>query len=238
MVRYDPAIYDGAAVHYRYGRPAYSPGLEALLAEELGLDGSGRLLDVGCGPGILTVRLAHLFEEAAGLDPDPEMIAEGRRAAEERGIANITWVQALAEDLPGAAPGTYRVVTFGQSFWWTDEARVAEAVYDMLEPGGALVLIMHKADGRAVPPSPGPTPIPHAEIEALVEKYLGSTRRAGRGAAPPVRTRGDGGDAIARTRFGVPRVIFAPWHPWPGAGYRKRIVRLFLHVLGSAAPIR
>jgi 2-polyprenyl-3-methyl-5-hydroxy-6-metoxy-1,4-benzoquinol methylase len=61
-VRYDPSFYDGAAVHYRDGRPAYSPRLEALLAEELGLDGSGRLLDVGCGPGILTVRMAQLFE--------------------------------------------------------------------------------------------------------------------------------------------------------------------------------
>jgi SAM-dependent methyltransferase len=80
-VRWDPTTYDGTAVHYRYGRPAYSPVLEALLAEELGLDGSGRLLDAGCGPGILTVRLARLFEEAVGLDPDPEMIAEGRRAA-------------------------------------------------------------------------------------------------------------------------------------------------------------
>jgi SAM-dependent methyltransferase len=213
MVRYDPTIYDGAAVHYRYGRPAYSPGLEALLAAELGLDGSGRLLDVGCGPGILTVRLADMFEEAVGLDPDPEMIAEGRRAAQERGIANVAWVRARAEDLPGAAPGRYRVVTFGQSFWWTDEVPVAEAVYDMLEPGGALVLVMHKADGRAVPPSPGPPPIPHAEIEALVQKYLGSARRAGRGAAPPVRTRGADEDAIARTRFGAPRVIFAPGIP-------------------------
>jgi len=213
MVRYDPTIYDGAAVHYRYGRPAYSPGLEALLAQELGLDGRGRLLDVGCGPGILTVRLARLFEQAVGLDPDPEMIAEGRRAAEERGIANITWVQARAEDLPGAAPGPYRVVAFGSSFWWTDEIAVAEAVYDMLEPGGALALILHSRDERAVPPSPGPPPIPHAEIEALVEKYLGSARRAGQGAAPPARTRGDGEDAIARTRFGGPRVIFAPGLP-------------------------
>src|SRR5215467_14568019 len=127
MVRYDPTIYDGAAVHYRCGRPAYSPGLEALLAEELGLDGSGRLLDVGCGPGVLTVRLAHLFEEVVGLDPDPGMLAEGRSAAQEQGIVNITWVQAQAEDLPGAAPGPYRLVTFGQSFQWTDEVRVAEA---------------------------------------------------------------------------------------------------------------
>ena len=213
MVRYDPTIYDGAAVHYRYGRPAYSPGLEAVLTEELGLDGRGRLLDVGCGPGILTVCLARLFEEAVGLDPDPEMLAEGRRAAQEQGIANVTWVKALAEDLPGPAPGIFRVVTFGSSFWWTDEARVAEAVYDLLQPGGALVLIMHKAAGRAVPPSPGPPPIPHAEIEALVERYLGSARRAGRGAAPAARTRGDGEDAIARTRFGGPRVIFVPGIP-------------------------
>jgi SAM-dependent methyltransferase len=212
MVRYDPTIYGGAAVHYRYGRPAYSRGLEALLTEELGLDGSGRLLDVGCGPGILTVRLAHLFEEAVGLDPDPDMIAEGRRAAEQRGIANITWVQALAEDLPGAAPGIYRLVTFGSSFWWTNEVGVAEAVYDMLEPGGALVLIMHSHDGRPVPPSPGPPPIPHAEIEALVEKYLGSPRRAGQGTAP-VRSPSADEDAIARTRFGVPRAIFAPGIP-------------------------
>ncbi len=158
-MRYDPSFYEGAAVHYRCGRPAYSPRLEALLAEELSLDGSGRLLDVGCGPGTLTVRLAHLFEGAVGLDPDPAMIAEGRRAARERDIADITWIQARAEDLPAVAPGPYRLVTFGQSFYWTDEVRVAEAIYDMVEPGGSLQ------------------------------------------------------DALASTRFGAPRVIFAPGIP-------------------------
>jgi len=142
-VRYDPSFYAGAAVHYRCGRSPYSPQLEALLAEDLGLDGSGRLLDVGCGPGVLTVRLAHLFEDAVGLDPDPAMIAEGHQAARERDIANITWIQARAEDLPAVAPGPCRLVTFGQSFYWTDEVPVAEAVYDMVEPGGALVLVGH-----------------------------------------------------------------------------------------------
>ena len=141
--------------HYRRGRPAYSPQLEAVLSQELGLDGSARLLDAGWGPGILTVRIAHLFEEAVGLDPDPAMLAEARRAAHERDITNIRWVQALAEDLPGAAPGPYRMVTFGQSFHWTDEARVAEAVYDMLAPGGALALIVHTVQGRPAPPGPG-----------------------------------------------------------------------------------
>jgi SAM-dependent methyltransferase len=210
-VRYDPSFYEGAAVHYRRGRPPYSPQLEALLAGELGLDGSGRLLDVGCGPGVLTVRLARLFEGAVGLDPDPAMIAEGRRAGQERGITNITWVQARAEELPAVAPGPYRLVTFGQSFYWTDEVRVAEAVYDMVEPGGGLVLVGHQPEGRAVPPSPGPPRIPHDELEELVRKYLGSTRRAGQSTAPVQALSLQ--DALARTRFGAPQVIFAPGIP-------------------------
>jgi SAM-dependent methyltransferase len=211
VTSYDPTLFEGAAAHYRYGRPPYSPRLEAVLTEELELDGSGRLLDGGCGPGILTVRLAQLFEEAVGLDPDAAMLAEGRRVADERGIENIRWVQALAEDLPEAAPGPYRLITFGQSLHWTDEHRVVETVYDMLEPGGALALIVHEVEGRPKPLSPGQPSIPHAEILALVEKYLGSTRRAGQGVAP-VRTHRFA-DILVRTRFGAPRSVFVPGIP-------------------------
>jgi len=211
LTSYDPTLFEGAAAHYRYGRPPYSPQLEAVLTEELELGGSGRLLDGGCGPGILTVRLAHLFEEAVGLDPDAAMLAEGRRVADERGIANIRWVQAVAEDLPEAAPGPYRLVTFVSSLHWTDEQRVMETVYDMLEPDGALAMIVHTVEGRPEPPSPGPPRIPHAEIEALVEKYLGTTRRAGQGVAPVRTHRFE--DVLVRTRFGAPRQIFVPGIP-------------------------
>jgi SAM-dependent methyltransferase len=210
-VPYDPTIYLGAAAHYRHGRPAYSPELEAFLAHEAGLDGTGRLLDAGCGPGVLTVRLAHLFAQAVGLDPDAGMLAEGRRAAGEKGVMNIGWVQGLAEDLPAVAPGPYRLVTFGQSFHWTDEQQVAETVYDMLEPGGALALIVHTVAGRPRPPDPGVPVIPHNEIKALVENYLGSTRRAGQGIAPQRTHRFE--DVLARTRFGVPQQFFVPGIP-------------------------
>ena len=211
VMPYDPTIYWGAAAHYWRGRPAYSPQLEAALADEVELDGSGRLLDVGCGPGILTVRLATLFEEAVGLDPDPAMLAEARRVAEKRGITNIRWVQAPAEELPCTAPGPFRLVSFGTSFHWTDEARVAETVYDMLEPGGALALIGHTVEGRTTPPSPGRPPIPHDEIKTLVEKYLGSSKRAGHGFAPARTHRFE--DVLGRTRFGTPRTIFVPGIP-------------------------
>ena len=94
-----------ASTSYRYGHPAYSPELEAVLTQETGLDGNGRILDAGCGPGVLTVRLAHLFAQEAGLDPDAGMLAEGCRAAGEKTVMNIRWVQGLAEDLPAVAPG-------------------------------------------------------------------------------------------------------------------------------------
>jgi SAM-dependent methyltransferase len=208
---YDPTIYLGSAPHYRCGRPAYSPELEAALTRQTGLDGNGRLLDVGCGPGVLTIRLAHLFTQAVGLDPDAGMLAEGRRAAGESKVGNIRWVQGLAEDLPAVAPGPYRMVTFGQSFHWTDERSVAEAVYDMLEPGGALALIVHTVAGRPRPPDPGVPAIPHDEIKALVRKHLGSTRRAGQGIVPERTHRFE--DVLVRTRFGVPRQFFLPGIP-------------------------
>jgi SAM-dependent methyltransferase len=111
-VRYDPAIYLGSAAHYRCGRPAYSPGLEAVLTQETGLDGTGRLLDGGCGPGVLTIRLAHLFEHAVGLDPDADMLAEGCRAAEEKGVMNIRWVQGLAARRAGQGTARERTHRF------------------------------------------------------------------------------------------------------------------------------
>jgi hypothetical protein len=88
-------------------------------------------------------------------------------------------------------------------------------VYDMLEPAGALALIVHTVTARPRPPDPGVPSIPHDEIKALVHKYLGSTQRAGQGAAPQRTHRFE--DVLARTRFGVPQQFFRPRHPQPAA---------------------
>lgn len=208
---YDPTIYRGSAAHYAVGRPPYSPELEGALVETLGLDGRGRLLDAGCGPGILALRLAPLFVEVVGLDPDPDMLAEAARRAAQQEIGQVRWVQARAEDLPDAAPGPYRLVTFGQSLHWTDEQQVAEAVYDLLEPGGAMAMVVHSVEGRPRPPGPGLPPVPHDELRALVARYLGSTRRSGQGYTK-VRDH-TFQDVLVRTRFGAPTELFVPGVP-------------------------
>lgn len=209
---YDPTQYRGSAPHYLIGRPPYSDELGPTLYRELGLDGHGRLLDVGCGPGVLTVRLAAGFDEAVGLDPDADMLAEARAIADELEMGSkITWVHARAEDLPGAAPGPFRVVTFGQSFHRVDEAYVADAVYDILQPDGAIVLIAHSVEGRRVPRSPGYPPIPHDEMRALVERYLGSLSRNGMGMAQARDHTWQ--DILGHSRFGKVKELSAPGVP-------------------------
>lgn len=45
----------------------------------LALDGSGRLLDIGCGPGSIGLMPAPHYAEVVGVDADADMIAEATR---------------------------------------------------------------------------------------------------------------------------------------------------------------
>jgi SAM-dependent methyltransferase len=174
------ALYTGAARYYAAGRLPYPAELPEVLRAGLGLDGRGRLLDVGCGPGTLTRELAPLFAGAVGVDADPDMIAEARRSP----VDGLEWRHLRAEELP-AGLGTFRVATFAQSFHWMDRPLVARRVRGMLEPGGAWVHvdgITHRGDD-GTDPLPHPEP-PHEAIDALVRRYLGPVRRAGTALLP------------------------------------------------------
>ncbi|HMK13115.1 MAG TPA: methyltransferase domain-containing protein [Acidimicrobiales bacterium] len=166
---WDETLFEGCAPYYEQGRPPYAPGLADALRGALALDGHGRLLDVGCGPGKVALLLAHLFDEVVGLDPDSGMIAEAERLATERGVTNARFVLERAEALP-AGLGTFRVATFAASFHWLDRPKVAQAVRGMLEPGGAAVQIGTPAYRSPVDDS----------VEVLRVRYLGLDKRAGR----------------------------------------------------------
>jgi SAM-dependent methyltransferase len=197
---WDESLFAGAAGYYEQGRLPYAPGLADVFARSLGLDGRGRLLDVGCGPGTVTLRLAPLFEAVVGLDPDAEMLAQASLAAASRGVGNATWVRSRAEDLP-AGLGRFRAVTFAASFHWMDRPRVASAVATMLDPGGAAVQVDapgYRADELAAESAQGTLPFPPPPGDALDQlrrRYLGDDRRAGRGIR---NTSPDGEDAVFR----------------------------------------
>jgi SAM-dependent methyltransferase len=167
--RWDETLFKGSAEYYAVGRMAYPPALAEALRDALGLDGTGRLLDVGCGPGSLTNLLAPLFAEAIGVDADPDMV----RVAARNAPANTRFVHLRAEELPGGL-GTFRVISLAQAFHWFESDEVVRTLHGMLDDGGSLVHVgatTHEGDGN----------VPHAEIAELVRRWLGPERRAGQG---------------------------------------------------------
>ncbi|HWJ54418.1 MAG TPA: class I SAM-dependent methyltransferase [Propionibacteriaceae bacterium] len=175
---HDPMLYAGAAEFYSVGRVAYPRELADRLTDELGLDGAGRLLDVGCGPGSLTLLLADRFEQAVGIDADGEMLREAARLAAAAGVSGVRWRQMYAEDLPGDL-GRFRVVTFAQSFHWMDQHQVAKSVRGMLTPGGACVHI-HATTHRGIATEASlefPEP-PHEALLELIRRNLDPARQS------------------------------------------------------------
>ena len=201
---WDQSLYAGAAQYYLAGRMPYPAELREVLAGALGLDGTGRLLDVGCGPGSLTLLLAPLFAAALGIDASTGMIAAARAQAKRMGVCSVSWRRMRAEEIT-AGLGQFRVVTFAQSFHWVDGPAVARLVRTVLEPDGACVIV-HAMTHQGAPgehPLPLPRP-PRAEIDLLISDYLGSVRRAGRGtraASPPRDAAADSRAAAAGGGF-------------------------------------
>ncbi len=90
-----------------------------------------RILDLGCGDGVLTARIAAAGAAVTGLEPDPDMAA----AARGRGLAVI------AADAHDPIPGGPWDAVFSNAalHWMRDPALVLSRVFDALAPGGRLV---------------------------------------------------------------------------------------------------
>jgi SAM-dependent methyltransferase len=206
--QWDESLFEGAAEHYARGRLPYAPGLAEVVRGLLPRTEHRRLLDVGCGPGTLTLLLAHLFTECVGIDPDPGMIAKARAA----GLDNATFIQVRAEQLP-ADLGSFDVATFGQSFHWMDRDLVAATVYDMLSPGGLFMQVSYVTDALPQDLSNLAVPVPPYEaIHDLIRFYLGPVRRAGKGVIAH-GTPDDEVEVVARHGFYGPVRIRIPAGP-------------------------
>ncbi len=209
--------YREAAVYYK-ARPPYSAMLRAALAQRLGWDGTGRLLDIGCGPGAGARQVAPSFGQVTGLDPEVNMLREARAATPTPDRDKFSWIQARAESIPALNIGRFQAVTLGQSFHWTDKAAVTEIVYDSLVPGGSMLLVHHEApsfgpgvrstidpgEAGGAPQAPPHPPIPHEVIDLVLVRCLGH------GKPPPDPNWEPYRDLLARTRFGPPERLVLP----------------------------
>lgn len=118
--------------------PVLLPALDGAVEK---LRSGGSLADVGCGNGIALLEVAKAFPAAElhGFDLWTEAIEQGRAWAEEAGLANVTFHETRAEDVPN--DGRFDLVcAFDCIHDMTQPAAALAAMRQALKPDGTLVI--------------------------------------------------------------------------------------------------
>ena len=133
--------FDSVATQYADARPGYPAALfdavEDLAARRLA---GAHVIDVGAGTGIATRLLRERGARVTAVEPGPDMAARLRRD-----LPDVPLVRGIGDALP-LADGTADLITYAQSWHWTDPARSLPEALRVLRPGGALVLWWNVAD--------------------------------------------------------------------------------------------
>jgi ubiquinone/menaquinone biosynthesis C-methylase UbiE len=174
--KYDPTeLFDSTAPYYARYRAGYPEAFFSHLRDRFRLDGTQRVLDLGCGTGQIALPIAAHCAAVIAVDPQPAMLEQGRAAAATAGIANITWVEGSSLTLETLGVGTVDLVCMGQSFHWMDRPAVLAALEAIVAPGGGVVIASGPHPDEVTPPPW------QAVIDAVRARYLGPERRAGSG---------------------------------------------------------
>jgi SAM-dependent methyltransferase len=114
----------------------------ALLTDER-LDGK-TVVDVGTGTGRIALALAPLCRRVVGIDRDAPSVAEARRRAAARGLANVEFAVADAETIEYADLVSARPDLIVAHLFMSDA--LVDRASRALAPGGALAIVAFHVD--------------------------------------------------------------------------------------------
>jgi trans-aconitate 2-methyltransferase len=127
-----------AGVYHKVSKPQLDWGLPVL--DRLPLNGAETVLDVGCGTGRLTEKLAERLPRgcAVGVDMSGNMLQTAREHLAPKLGRRVAFARADAAALPfaSAADAIFSTATF---HWVLDHERLFASLFVALKPGGRLV---------------------------------------------------------------------------------------------------
>lgn len=128
---------DAAEVYEQFFLPAVFDQWPGRILERAGTGPGNRVLDVGCGTGILArTALQRVMPggTVTGVDPNPGMLGVARRTP------GIEWRQGAAEDLPFADGAFDTVVSQFALMFFDDRARAVTEMRRVLVGGGCVAV--------------------------------------------------------------------------------------------------
>jgi SAM-dependent methyltransferase len=152
-----------------------------------GIGAGARVLDAGCGTGVVAVTAARLGARVTGLDLTPELLAVAHDNARIAGV-DIEWHEGDVEQLPFADAAFDVVVSqFGHMFAPRPDVATREMLR-VLKPGGTLAFStwppelftgrMFALIGKHLPPPPpGVSPAPLWGDPNIIRERLGTAVR-------------------------------------------------------------
>lgn len=128
--------YDGRA-HAYLQSAVHAEGADlAFMAEQVGQRPEAVVLDMGCGGGHVSFRLAPCVAQVVAYDLAPRMLQVVSEEAARRGLSNIVTRQGAAESLPESSASFDVVVTRYSAHHWGDMAAGLRQMHRVLKPGG------------------------------------------------------------------------------------------------------
>jgi ubiquinone/menaquinone biosynthesis C-methylase UbiE len=110
-------------------------------ATAIGDAGRGNLLDVACGPGVVTAALAPRAKSVVAFDATQEMLEKARVRCARARLVNVSFRQGNAEALPFGAAQFDGVVTRLAVHHFAEPQRAFDEMFRVLRPGGTAVIV-------------------------------------------------------------------------------------------------
>jgi arsenite methyltransferase len=123
-------------------RVMYAPFARKIVGCLAPLERGATIVDLGAGPGLLSIQLYKLWPQAKiiGVDLSSEMLEIAKKNADKAGMSNYETRLGRAEEILIESNSVDLVVTQSSLHEWENPRQGFSEIFRVLKPGGSLIL--------------------------------------------------------------------------------------------------